>query len=279
MSVFHQNDQVKLLEGDVREQLRTLDAESVQCVVTSPPYWQLRSYGGDGEIGAERAPSDYGDALVSVFREVRRAMFPAGNLWLNLGDSYAAAGKGGGGIARERRSWDGIVERKGFRMPPAGYKMKDLSLAPFLVADALRRDGWYLRSTIIWSKPVAGEPPRLDRPSVSHEYLFLLTLSKHYEVRIPDQAPWWYRSVWEIAPEAGVRGHPATMPVEIARRCILAGSKPGDMVLDPFVGSGTTAMVARDLGRRAIGIDLSPEYLAMAVERIGGQLSLVEASA
>jgi site-specific DNA-methyltransferase (adenine-specific) len=151
-------------------------------------------------------------------------------------------------------------------MPPSGYKMKDLTFVAFQLADALRRNGWYARQTIIWSKPAAVEPGRLDRPATSHEYLFLLTKSEHYAARNPGE-PWWFNTVWTIGADS-VAGHQAQMPPELARRCIVAGSKPGDLVLDPFGGAGTTAMVADRLGRNATIIELNPAYAAIASNRI-----------
>lgn len=239
--------------------------ESVQCVVTSPPYWGgVRDYFVDGQIGLEREPVDYVAALLGCFREVRRVLMSDGTLWLNIGDVYAASGKGGGGISDKHRSWESIRERKGFRMPPAGYKMKDISLTPFMVAEALRRDGWYLRSTIIWSKPAAIEPPRLDRPSTSHEYLFLLAKSETYATRSPNE-PWWFSTVWTIQPSSSV-DHCATMPEELVRRCLISSTAPGDLVLDPFAGSGTVARVCEKLSRRWIGCDLG--YQGLQAKRL-----------
>lgn len=152
-------------------------------------------------------------------------------------------------------------------MPPAGYKQKDLTLVPFQVANALRAAGWYLRATVVWNKMRGIEPKRLDRPSVGHEYVFLLARSEQYAARDPGEA-WWGQSVWAISPHASVE-HPATMPEELARRCIVAGSNPADVILDPFAGSGTTVRVANRLGRVGIGLDISREYLAeQALRRI-----------
>lgn len=220
------------------------------------------------QIGMERQPLEYVAALVATFGEVRRVLAAEGCVWLNLGDVYAASGKGGGGVRGARtQSWASIRDRKGFRMPPAGYKFKDITLTPFLVAEALRTDGWYLRSTIIWSKPVAIESPRLDRPSSSHEYLFLLTKAKDSQVRSPGpDESWWYSTVWHISPENSV-DHQATMPKELARRCIVASSRSGDVVLDPFSGSGTVVAVAERLGRRGVGTDLNPAYHELAKVR------------
>ncbi len=232
----------------------------VQSVVTSPPYWGgVRDYGHAEQIGLEREPSDYVAVLVAVFRDVRRALKEDGTLWLNIGDVFAASGKGGGGLAR-RSCWETVQDRKGLRMPPAGFKMKDLTLVAFAVADALRLDGWYLRQTIIWRKPSAVEPMRLDRPATSHEYLFLLAKSEQYFARAAGE-PWWGHSVWDISSDAS-DGHPAQMPQELARRCIVCGTRPGDLVYDPFLGSGTTGVVAERFGRRWVGTDLSYQHLS-----------------
>jgi site-specific DNA-methyltransferase (cytosine-N4-specific) len=257
---------VKLLEGDCLEVMPTLPT-GFKCCVTSPPYWGgLRDYGMPAQLGLERDPSGYVAAMVTVFGEVRRLLLEDGVLWLNIGDVYAASGKGGGGCQGDRVSWETVKDRKGFRMPPSGYKMKDLTLVPFQVADALRRDGWYLRKTVIWEKPAATEPERLDRPSLSHEYLFLFAKSEHYATRNPGEK-WWGSSVWRIGPNLN-GDHPATMPRELARRCVVSSSKPGDLILDPFGGSGTTGHVAIATGRRAVLIELNPEYLEMGRTRV-----------
>ena len=244
-----------------------MPAESVQCCVTSPPYWQKRDYECAGQIGEETTPEDYVDALLSVFDEIHRILKPGGSLWLNLGDSYAAGGNGGGGsLSSKRRQWRSIINRRGWRKQPPGYKSKDLTLVPFLAVFALREVGWYLRQTIVWWRRTANEPNRRDRPAVSHEYLFLLSKAEDSDVRDPGE-PWWSQSVWSIPCSVGVDGHPAPMPDELARRCIVSGSRTGDVVIDPFFGSGTTGMVAIENGRRVIGCELNPAYCALARQR------------
>jgi site-specific DNA-methyltransferase (adenine-specific) len=263
--VFHEEPGITLYCGDAVTVLRLLPDCAVQNCITSPPYWQLRVYGENpAEIGGEREPCGYVDRLADVFAEVRRALAPTGAMWLNVGDSFAASGKGGGGSAGKRPQWEGIAFRKGFRMPPPGFKMKDLTLSPFLVADRIRRDGWYLRSAIVWSKPSATEPLRLDRPAVSHEYVFLLTKNEDYDVRNPGAA-WWGRTVWDLSPDDG-DGHPATMPRELVGRCLSASGC--GIILDPFAGAGTTLAVAKDAGREAIGIEIEPKYCEIAVKRL-----------
>ena len=244
----------------------------VQCVVTSPPYWgSLRDYGCDGQLGIERHPRDYIASLRSVFAELRRVIRPDGVAWLNLRDTYAASGKGGGGIAGKRGSWDTVKHRRGYRQPPRGYKYKDLALVSFAAAEAIRQDGWTLRATIVWRKPTATEPMRVDRPSLSHEYLFQFGATRHSSVTNPGEA-WWGHSVWDITP-ASDAAHPAAMPGELARRCVACSSNRGDLILDPFNGSGTTGDVARQLDRRYVGFDLSRDYLGLAVDRIGSALT------
>jgi site-specific DNA-methyltransferase (cytosine-N4-specific) len=273
---------VKILIGDARARLSELPDESVQCVVTSPPYFRQRDYGGmAGQLGQEATPAGLADAISEVFAEMRRALRPDASLWLQIGDTYAAGGNGGGGsLVAKRRQWTGAHERKGWRRQSPGFKEKDITLTPFVVADTLRADGWYLRSTIIWNKETATEPPRLDRPSTAHEYLFLLTKAETCRVRDPGEA--WFRStVWTIRPQPTHVGHPAVMPAELARRCIVCSTAEGDTVLDPFGGAGTTGMVADRLGRSAVLIELNPDYAELARARLagdGGMFSEVEIS-
>jgi DNA modification methylase len=249
-------------------ELTNLPTESVHACVTSPPYFRQRDYGIAGQLGQEATPADLADALSGVFAQVHRILDPTGCLWLQMGDTYAAGGNGGGGsLVAKRRQWTGAHERKGWRRQSPGFKEKDITLTPFVVADTLRADGWYLRSTIIWNKETATEPPRLDRPSTAHEYLFLLTKSELCRVRDPSED--WFRStVWTIRPQPTFTGHPAVMSAELARRCIICSTAEGDMILDPFLGAGTTALVADRLGRNAIGIELNPAYAEMARRRI-----------
>lgn len=277
MTPYYEDGVVRVFCGDALETLRVLPDASVQACVTSPPYWGgVRDYGAEGQLGLERDPADYASALVGVFAELRRVLAPTGCLWLNIGDVYAASGKGGGGRCGDRASWATVRERKGFRAPPEGFKPKDLTLVPLLVADALRTDGWYLRATIVWSKPAASEPMRIDRPALSHEYLFLLTQSEYYDVRDPGES-WWGRTVWTITPDRSAN-HPGTMPTELARRCIACSTTPGDTVLDPFAGAGTTLYVAKELGRKAIGIELNPDYALLAADRVVQHVLPLEAS-
>jgi DNA modification methylase len=265
---------VRIITGDALQELAKLPEGSVHCCVTSPPFFRQRDYGMEGQIGREATPAEFADALSVIFIEARRVLDQHGCLWLQIGDTYAAGGNGGGGsLVAKRRQWTGAHERKGWRRQSPGFKKKDITLTPFVVADALRADGWYLRSTIIWNKETATEPPRLDRPSTAHEYLFLLTKSELCRVRDPGEA--WFRStVWTIRPQPTFTGHPAVMPAELARRCIVCSTAKGDIVLDPFLGSGTTLMVADRLGRNGVGIELSPAYADMARQRLAADAGL-----
>lgn len=206
---------------------------------------------------------------MEVFREVRRVLRDDGTLWLNMGDSYAASGKGGGGKLMESRgeAWAHREKLTGWRSAPPGYKQKDLVGVPFMLAFALRADGWYLRRDIVWDKGVPTEPTRADRPNVQHEPVFLLSKSKQYAYVLPE---FQEGTVWRIPPHNDQEGHTATMPPALAERCILRGSLPGAVVLDPFTGSGTTGVAAIGLSRSFVGCELNPEYVRLAERRIGG---------
>lgn len=332
----------------------------MQTCVTSPPYWGLRDYGVAGQIGLEATPEEYVARMVEVFRLVRDVLADDGTLWLNLGDSYAGSGRGGhvsntstlqGSIEHEQecRKARGSQLAPGFHAaaaaagnigrawvpPPAGLKNKDLVGIPWRVAFALQADGWYLRSDVIWNKPNPMPESVTDRPTKSHEYIFLLAKSERYHydaeaIREPathssiarwsqniedqagsDRVPgktngrmkavggprkdkqrghirrhagfndrWDHmskaeqaatgrnkRSVWTVTTKPYSEAHFATYPPDLIEPCILAGSRPGDIVLDPFFGSGTTGEVAERLGRQWIGIELNPEYGKLAAQR------------
>lgn len=293
-----------LYHGDARTILATLPEESAQCCVTSPPYWGLRDYGTEKQIGLEPTPSAYVDNLVLVFREVWRVLRNDGTLWLNIGDSYTSG--------RLKSRVDNRLDQKlhartmGMRTPtPPGLKPKDLIGIPWMLAFALRADGWYLRADIIWAKPNPVPESVLDRPTRSHEHLFLLAKSQRYcydadSIREPfigqtlhDRTGGQYtppgqsahsragvgrggynskgrnaRDVWTIPTKAYQGAHFAVFPLEIPRRCILASSRVGDLILDPFMGSGTTCAAAKLLDRHFIGIDLQAAYLPLAAKRI-----------
>lgn len=284
--------------------------ETVQCVVTSPPYWGLRDYGLTDGIGLEPTLDGYLENMLTVFREVKRVLREDGTLWLNLGDCYS------GSWGSMSHDLDGKAKRMGYNARPAssypqnGLKPKDLIGLPWRVAFALQADGWYLRSDIIWHKPNPMPESVRDRPTRSHEYVFLLTKRARYyydadavrengtgtEYDRPKRAAGRMtgtrylvegkgqevagdsfgvgsatrnrRTVWNIATQSYRGAHFATFPEKLVEPCILAGSKPGDLVLDPFCGSGTTGAVAKRLGRDFVGLDMSAEYLGLAQKRI-----------
>ena len=277
---YWNNGITSLYHGDARDVLAQIPAESVHCIVTSPPYWGLRDYGIDGQLGLEPSPEEYCANMVKVFREVWRVLKPTGTVWLNLGDSYS----GGGGAHKPEHANPGLsksAERNGVptseRDVISGLKPKDLVGIPWRVAFALQADGWYLRSDIIWSKPNPMPESVTDRPTKAHEYVFLLTKSPRYyydadAIREPIYSEQGRnkRSVWEIATQPYPEAHFATFPEKLVEPCILAGCPQDGVVLDPFVGSGTTLAVAQRLGRRSIGTDLSLAYLDLAVSRLSG---------
>lgn len=266
-------NQTQILVGDARTLLNDFSDGIFQCAVTSPPYWGLRDYGVDGQIGAEMDVKDYIQALVKLFRDVRRVLADDGTFWLNIGDSYTSGG----------RAWrDEDVKNKGrgmsYRAPtPEGLKPKDLIGVPWRLAIALQEDGWYLRTDIIWNKPNCQPESVKDRPTRSHEYVFLFSKSEkyHYDwqaITEPalDKAKKSKnrRSVWNINTEPYKGAHFAVFPRQLARLCVQAGSRPGDRVLDPFFGSGTTGIVCNELGRQCIGIELNAEYAELAQTRL-----------
>ncbi len=270
----------RVIIGDCRETLAQVPDGSVQCCVTSPPYWNLRDYGVEGQIGLEADPGEYVEHLVVAFREVRRALSASGTLWLNLGDCYAGGAGGGQGKNGQRASRTFTARVREKRAP--GLKPKDLVGIPWMVAFALRADGWYLRSEIIWAKPNPMPESVRDRPTKSHEQVFLFAKSERYfydadaiaEPAISTGRVLDYtgdtrnaRDVWRIASQPFSGAHFATMPIALATRCVLAGSRPGDTVLDPFLGSGTVAEAAQRLGRRWLGCELNPDYGDLIAER------------
>jgi DNA modification methylase len=282
---------VRVLRGDCLSLLLMLPAGSAHTCVTSPPYFGLRDYGVAGQIGLEETPAQYVAKLVEVFREVRRVLRDDGTLWLNLGDSYA------GSSAQRKQSNIGSIP------PGSGLKPKDLIGIPWLVALALRADGWYLRQDIIWAKPNPMPESVRDRCTKAHEYIFLLAKSERYyfdadaiaepanpknhrdsATRRRDTPPGTNtdsgfangrhynernkRSVWTVTTKPFKGAHFATFPPDLIEPCILAGSPIGGTVLDPFGGAGTTGLVAQRHGRNAILCELNPEYATMAEERI-----------
>ncbi|MBL4842155.1 MAG: site-specific DNA-methyltransferase [Thalassospira sp.] len=260
-----------ILEGDALNILARLPDESVQCVVTSPPYWGLRDYSIEGQIGHEDTLPQFINRLVAVFAEVRRVLKNDGILWLNIGDGYTSGN-------RRYRATDKKNPARAMTIrpdTPEGLKPKDLIGVPWRLAFALQADGWYLRSDIVWNKPNAMPESVKDRPARSHEYVFMLTKSEKYfydheAVKEPaaNGKRRNRRSVWNVSTEPSGWAHFATFPTKLIEPCILAATKPNDFILDPFFGSGTVGEVCRDLGRRCVGIELNPEYVNIAYNRL-----------
>lgn len=319
-----------ILVGDAYEKLATIEDESIQCVVTSPPYWGLRDYGIEGQIGLEDDMNFYLASLLMVFEQVWRILKRDGTLWVNLGDSYA------GGMSRRGKSKSGkqhsnsgsvFAKGKGSKVP-TGLKPKDLCGVPWRFALAMQKEGWYLRQDIIWHKPNPMPESVRDRCTKAHEYIFLFTKNKKYyfdndaireacktkapsgnkqRKQRPSQSvlkkgnqagsiPWSpttfhnhendlelgqritnksnhpkgknKRSVWTVTPKPFKGAHFATFPPDLIEPCILAGSRKGDTVLDPFFGAGTVGIVAKKHGRKYIGIELNPDYAEKAKSRI-----------
>jgi len=293
----------KILEGDCRQTLKSLPDESVHCCVTSPPYFGLRDYGCEDQIGLEQTPDAFVEELVAVFREVKRVLRNDGTLWLNLGDSYAGSGKGPAGNLGAKHN-ERHLEHKHSAIVPDGLKPKDLVGIPWRVAFALQADGWYLRQDIIWHKPNPMPESVQDRCTKAHEYIFLLSKSAKYFYDIDamredaikgaagssfnkgktashqlgrssdaervDDGKRNRRSVWTVTTKPYSGAHFATFPPDLIEPCILAGSPRGGFVLDPFGGSGTTAQVAMENNRSAILCELNPEYVGLINERLHG---------
>jgi DNA modification methylase len=269
----------KIINSDCIEGLKQIERNSVQTCITSPPYWQLRDYGQKDQLGTEKTPEEFVARMVQIFREVRDVLRDDGTIWINLGDTFC----GGGGYcptapsnqAGSKQSTNRGVKAKPRPVPP-GFKAKDLVGIPWMVAMALRAEGWYLRADIIWEKSNGMPEAVKDRPTRCHEYVFLLTKNPHYfynseaikEETTEGANKRNKRSVWKINQKPYAGAHFAVFPEELVKTCMLAGSKEGDLVLDPFVGSGTTGAVANKLKRNFIGIDLNPDYCIMAEKRI-----------
>lgn len=259
-----------IFEGDALAVLKRLPARSVQCVVTSPPYWGLRDYGIDGQIGLEKTLPEFIGGLADVFDEVRRVLRDDGTLWLNIGDGYTSGNRGWRAPDKKNPARAMSVRPD----TPEGLKSKDLMGVPWRLAFALQDRGWYLRTDIIWNKPNAMPESVKDRPTRSHEYLFMMTKSEkyYYDVESVKESTGTStrnrRSVWDVNTQAFPKAHFATFPTELVRPCVLAGSKPGDLVLDPFFGSGTVGVVCQDTGRKYVGIELNSEYVGIALERL-----------
>ena len=304
----------KILQGDVLDRLKDIPDGYVQMVCTSPPYWALRDYGAEGQFGLEPTPEGYVEKLVEIGQEIKRVLRDDGTFWLNLGDTYW----GGGWRGTELNKHSGNVQ-KGHPGSHCGdnismgkgthslIKPKDMVGIPWRSAFGLQADGWYLRQDIIWNKPNPMPESVVDRCTKAHEYIFLLSKSKHYyfdsnaikqpykentkpgsqfggkkgnselgmKSKLQKSEQGYFemkdganmRSVWTIPVRPFKGAHFATFPEKIPELCIRAGSKEGDIVLDPFFGSGTTGWVAQRLGRNWLGIELNPDYIKIAEER------------
>jgi len=290
-----------IIQGDCVEVLKGLPDSSVNCCITSPPYWGLRDYGVGGQLGLEKTPEEYTENMVKVFREVKRVLKDDGTLWLNLGDSYAANIRQYGNASELSKKAGQLTNYQ--RKRPDGLKEKDLVGIPWRVAFALQKDGWYLRQDIIWHKPNPMPESVTDRCTKSHEYIFLLTKSQRYyfdneaikedAVSKPHNFGWTKtphetgtrqlnrsdvvvgedgkrnkRSVWTVTTKPYKEAHFATFPEDLILPCVLAGCPEKGVILDPFNGAGTTGVVAKKNNRDYIGIELNPEYIKIAEKRI-----------
>lgn len=297
----------KIYCGDTLSVLKAWPDEFIDCVITSPPYWGLRDYGVEGQLGLKKTPEEYVAKLVEIFREVKRCLKKDGTVWLNLGDSYSTP-KEGNTETNKNKNKTRVTDSFKKELPP-GMKPKNLVGIPWRTAFALQADGWYLRQDIIWAKPNPMPESVTDRCTKSHEYIFLLTknakyyfdngaikekatstdtserdrdgsklnntpgrtrmaglTTNHYEMRNK-------RSVWQVATKSYTEAHFATFPQELIIPMIKT-SKPDAVVFDPFMGSGTTAYVARMFGRSYLGIELNPEYIKLAEQRLSQNVLL-----
>ena len=317
-----------IINGNSLEVLKSLPDNSIDCCVTSPPYYALRDYGCDGQIGLEETPEKYIESLCDVFSEVRRVLTPQGTLWLNIADSYW----GGGWRNAQFNEHSGDIQKGskgtycGLSLPACkgkvgDYKPKDLIGIPWMLAFALRSQGWYLRQDIIWQKPNPMPESVTDRCTKSHEYIFLLSKSQKYyfdyesimepcadqernnfqsgsranginkdrnDNDLGERSKTWKsktidnqkvrnkRDVWEVNTKPCKEAHFATYPFELIKPCILAGCPENGIVLDPFMGSGTTAIVARSLNRNYLGVELNPEYIKIAHKRLEKHLGMFQ---
>tara|TARA_B100000609_G_scaffold194230_1_gene186547 strand:+ start:276 stop:1145 length:870 start_codon:yes stop_codon:yes gene_type:complete len=264
-----------ILYGDCRDTLNNVINSSVQMCVTSPPYYGLRDYGGeDSQIGQEQTPEEYIKQLVDLFSVVRDKLKDDGVLWVNIGDSYYNYRSGKGQalpkqtVSKTNQDLPTKCNRRANKLK--GYKEKDLMGIPWMLAFALRADGWYLRQDIIWHKPNPMPESVRDRCTKSHEYIFLLSKNKDYyfDVDAIKEPTRRKRSVWSVTKKPYKGAHFAVFPPDLIEPCILSGSDKGDIILDPFMGSGTTALVAKSLERHFIGCELHQQYDNLIKERL-----------
>ena len=330
------NQTNKIIQGDSLKVLKTFPDESINCVITSPPYWGLRDYGVTGQLGLEKTPEEYVEKMVEIFQEVKRVLKKDGTLWLNLGDSYASNGREGGDIDKDNGM--DIERGRGRLNKHPTIKPKDIVGIPWRVALALQANGWYLRQDIIWAKPNPMPESVTDRCTKSHEYVFLLTKSAKYyfdneaikevatgydggkdtmmkgskkykngnylaggnanSLAIKGRERWQYknlqedgqtpntmhekrlvgeeylspvrnkRSVWTVTTKPFREAHFATFPEDLIQPMVLAGCPKNGIILDPFIGAGTTAVVALKADKNFIGIELNPQYIKIAEDRI-----------
>jgi DNA modification methylase len=314
-----ENIKNNILQGDSLEVLKQVPDESIDCVITSPPYWGLRDYGHDGQIGLEKTPEEFVEKLVAIFREVRRVLRADGTCWVNLGDSYYGGGwKGSITDLSGTKQGTNIGTLCGKDLTPDPkhpiIKPKDLVGIPWRVAFALQADGWYLRQDIIWHKPNPMPESVTDRCTKAHEYIFLLSKSAKYyydneaikedfaddRMGNPGKYSWKYanggrstvgavdslakngmewnvdgdisgrnkRSVWTVSVKPFNESHFATFPQDLIKPCVLAGCPENGIILDPFMGAGTTGLVAYKNNRNYIGVELNPAYIQIAEKRI-----------
>jgi site-specific DNA-methyltransferase (cytosine-N4-specific) len=263
---------IEIYLADVRAKLDEFPDGHFQCCVTSPPYWGLRDYDHPNQIGAELKVEDYIADLVAVFRKVRRTLRDDGTFWLNIGDAYTSGG----------RTWRAPDKKNPGRAmsyrpdTPDGLKPKDLIGLPWRLAFALQADGWYLRSDIIWNKPNCQPESVKDRLTRSHEYVFLFSKSERYyfaqdpikEPAVGNGGAKNRRTVWNINTEGYKGAHFAVFPPKLVELCVLSGAAAGTRVVDPFLGSGTVGSVCRRLGRACVGVEINPDYAALAIRRI-----------
>lgn len=266
------NESCELIVGDCLEELKKFEPLQFQTCITSPPYWGLRDYQTEGQIGAEPVLDQYISKIVEVFGEVKKVLRNDGTLWLNIGDAYTSGG----------RTWRDMDKKNPARAmsyrpaTPEGLKPKDLIGLPWRIAFALQNDGWHLRSDIIWHKPNCQPESVKDRPTQSHEYIFLFSKEEKYfydhevikEDTIDGLRKRNKRTVWSINTEPFKEAHFAVFPPSLVSPCILAGSSPNSWILDPFMGSGTVGEVCKKHNRKFVGIELNPKYVEIARKRI-----------
>ena len=271
-----------IIMGDCLKSISKIDQGSIQSVITSPPYWGLRNYDNENQLGQEDTPEEFVSKLVDIFSEIKKVLKDDGTVWVNIGDTYFGA-KGGHFDGDNSITTDntGIEYRMKRQAPPKHeyLKVKDLAGVPWMFAVAMQKRGWYLRQDIIWHKPVPMPEAVNDRLQKSHEHIFLFSKKKNYYFNTEaigvdrKEGEGWVRrhDVWDIPTSHFQGAHFAVFPEKLPELCIKASTKENDIVLDPFMGSGTTAYVAQRLSRRWVGIELNPEYVKIINKRTAQQ--------